>query len=99
MDYCERIKRKGFEIWYNGFSVVYHKESASVGKNSPMKVYYLTRNRLLFIRRNTGQVNRAVFYLYYGTVIFPVHTLKYLLRFDFLRLKAFNRGILWNLKN
>lgn len=99
MDYCERIKRNGYEIWYNGLSVVYHKESVSVGPNSALKVYYLTRNRILFMRRNAGPAQRFVFYLYYLSVIFPVHTFKYAIRSDFVRLKAFNKGILWNFIN
>ena len=40
-DWCETIQRKGFETYYIGTSKVYHKESITVGVNSPLKVYYL----------------------------------------------------------
>ena len=59
-DFCERIKRAGFEIWYCGKSKVYHKESMSVGKESPMKVYYLTRNRIVYTRRNTKGLQKLL---------------------------------------
>jgi len=45
VDWAELIKRHGFKIYYNGQSKVYHKESMSVGKENPMKTYYLNRNR------------------------------------------------------
>ncbi len=39
-------------MYYIGTSHLLHKESVSTGKESPLKVYYMTRNRLLFMRRN-----------------------------------------------
>lgn len=56
-DWCEQFKRAGFKLWYYpGFHVL-HKESRSTGKISNSKIYYLTRNRLLFAKRNrTGAV-------------------------------------------
>ena len=50
-DWCERFKKAGYDIYYCGVSGLYHKESISTGVNSPLKVYYLTRNRLLFAKR------------------------------------------------
>jgi GT2 family glycosyltransferase len=52
LDFCTRARKAGFDIWYCGESRVYHKESMSVGKNSALKIYYLNRNRMLYIRRN-----------------------------------------------
>lgn len=54
MDYCERIKQAGYDIWYEPKSYILHKESMSVGKNSLLKTYYMSRNRWLYLRRNVA---------------------------------------------
>ncbi len=51
-DYCDRIKRAGYEIYYVHDSLIYHKESISTGKLSPLKIYYIYRNRIVYMRRN-----------------------------------------------
>lgn len=96
-DFCERVKRAGFEIWYCGFSTVLHKESMSVGKESPMKTYYLTRNRLVYTRRNAKEAQKLAALLFFFLFSFPKGILKYLIKKDFKLLKAFVSGALWNL--
>jgi GT2 family glycosyltransferase len=56
--------RAGYEIWYDPPSTIYHKESQATGQNSPLKTYYMTRNRLLFARRNIPAPRRYLTYLY-----------------------------------
>lgn len=53
LDWSMMMRRQGYQIWYEPSATVYHKESRSTGANSPLKTYYLTRNRLLFIKRNS----------------------------------------------
>jgi GT2 family glycosyltransferase len=98
-DFCERVKRAGFEIWYCGASKVLHKESMSVGKESPMKTYYLTRNRLIFTRRNTQGVQRIMAVLFFYFISFPKGIFKYLLKKEYKLLDAFVKGAIWNLTN
>ncbi|MDD6644494.1 MAG: glycosyltransferase family 2 protein [Oscillospiraceae bacterium] len=50
-DYCERLKNKGYSIKYIPSSVIYHKESRSTKKGSPLYHYYITRNYLYYIRK------------------------------------------------
>lgn len=96
-DFCERIKSAGFSIWFQGKSVVYHKESMSTGKFSALKIYYMTRNRLIFVRRNTrGWKHYSCILFFYG-IAFPKGFFYYLFRKDFTLLKAFVRGAWWNL--
>lgn len=52
LDWCEKIKKQSFELWYEPQAQVYHKESRSVGQGSPLRCFHLTRNRLLFAWRN-----------------------------------------------
>nr|HPH38191.1 glycosyltransferase family 2 protein [Sediminibacterium sp.] len=52
LDWADRIRHNGFEVWVNMKATIFHKESVSVGKKSALKEYYMNRNRILFIRRN-----------------------------------------------
>lgn len=96
-DFCERVKRAGFEIWYCGASKVLHKESMSVGKDSPMKVYYLTRNRLIYTRRNTMGIQKILALLFFYFLSFPKGVIKYILHGEIKLLRSFIRGACWNL--
>jgi GT2 family glycosyltransferase len=78
MDWCDRIKRAGFEIWVNTNATIYHKESLSVGKNSALKEYFMNRNRILFIRRNAKAHQRLFFFLYFIAFVSPRNIIKYL---------------------
>lgn len=97
MDYCERIKRAGFTIWYESGSAIYHKESMSTGKGSTLKTYYLTRNRLLYQRRNVKGFRLYFSLVFFSVVSIPKNTIQYLLKGKTELLKAFWKGVIWNL--
>ena len=65
LDWCEKFKRIGKTINFTGKTFIYHKESLSVGKESKIKTYFMTRNRMLFIRKNTNFFNTFLFSVYY----------------------------------
>lgn len=98
LDWSEQIKRKGFRIYYQPESLIYHKESMSTGKMSPLKTYYLTRNRILFMRRNVPVPGLAIFYLYFLFFTIPKNTLSFVLKRQTDHLKSFWKGILWHFK-
>lgn len=52
LDWSVRIREQGWKIAYDPRCTVFHKESATTGQQSPLRSYYLTRNRLLFAWRN-----------------------------------------------
>ena len=97
VDFCERVKRAGFEIWYCGASKVFHKESMSVGKESPLQMYYLTRNRLIFMRRNSKGLELLSALLFFVFISYPIGFLRLLLKGELSLLWAFNKGLFWNL--
>jgi GT2 family glycosyltransferase len=97
LDWSHQIRRVGYQIYYQASALIYHKESLSVGKASPQKVYYLTRNRILFMRRCTPAGQRAVFTLYFLLAALPKHLLVYGIRGQTAYLNAFLKGIFWNL--
>ncbi len=98
-DWCERIRRTGYKILYCGLVTVYHKESVSTGQNSPLKVYYLTRNRLLFARRNYPSWRKILAILYFTFIALPKNVLSWTLKGRGDLAGAFIRGYIWNLKN
>lgn len=63
-DWSMMFRRAGYELWYEPAATIFHKESRSTGQESPLKTYYLTRNRLLFLRRNARTTQRWPAYLY-----------------------------------
>jgi hypothetical protein len=65
----------------------------TTGKSSPLKTYYLTRNRLLFMRRNMPWRTRLVFTTYFVLLTIPKNTLQYLYRGQLEHLRSFWRGI------
>jgi hypothetical protein len=97
-DWSYRIKRAGYKIFYVHNSLVYHKESISVGKLSPMKIYYLNRNRIVFMRRNVFGIDFLLGILYQLIVAIPRNALKYLIKGKFSLFYAYVRAIGWHLK-
>ncbi len=95
-DWSARIRKAGYTIWYTGNAEIYHKESLSVGKNNPMKVYYHTRNRILYMRRNVNVFQMTVFTLFFGLFTLPKSLIGYLARKETRQLKFFLKGVFWN---
>lgn len=97
-DWCEMIKRAGYKVRYVGTSVIYHKESMTVGRNSPIKAYYMVRGRLLFTRRNTSGLKFFSSSLFFALLALPKNALRHLLKREFKLLKAYLLGVGWHLK-
>lgn len=96
LDWCERFKKAGKKIWFIGNAHIYHKESMSVGKESRLKSYFMTRNRMLFIRKNTSAANTVIFYLYFICVACSKQIFIYLIKKRIDLAKCVLNGILWN---
>jgi len=78
MDWCERIKRSGYQVWIEPGVLIYHKESMSVGKQSPLREFFMNRNRILFIRKNAPGFSRIVFYFHFALFVAPRNLFGYL---------------------
>ena len=99
VDWCESIKRAGHKIFFVPSSKVYHKESMSIGKGSTLKTYYMTRNRLLYMRRNTSGLMKVSWILFFMFFSLPKNAAIFALRRDGKHARAFWKGLLWNLKH
>ncbi|WP_205686179.1 glycosyltransferase family 2 protein [Chitinophaga costaii] len=96
-DWSARILRAGYKIYYNAQGLIYHKESISIGKDNPVKVYYLTRNRILYMRRNTNPAQLSLFLLFFTFVSLPKGIVRYAVKGQFAHLRSFLKGTFWNL--
>ena len=93
LDWSMMFTRVGYQIWYEPSCTIYHKESQSTGQNSPLRTYYLTRNRLLLVRRNPQEFNRPLAYIYLIGIVALRDILKYTLRGRFDLLKSTLRAL------
>jgi len=98
LDWSMMIRRAGYDIWYEPAVTIYHKESQSTGQQSPLRTYYITRNRLLFVWRNNDSATRYLSYLYLIALVGTKDVLKHLLQRRPDMAKATLRGIFHFLK-
>ena len=98
LDWSMMIRRTGYEIWYEPTSTIYHKESQTTGQQSPLRTFYITRNRLLFAKRNIMGGTRSLSYLYLIGIVAPKDILKYLFQGRFDLCKATIKGVIHFIK-
>ena len=93
LDWSMMIRRAGFIIWYEPEFTVFHKESQATGQNSPLRTYYVTRNRLLFAQRNILTQKKYLTYIYLILVVGGREILKYASQGKISLIKAVIKGI------
>lgn len=93
MDWCNHIANKGYQLYYEPRCTIYHKESKSTGSDSPLKTYYLTRNRLLYAWRNRQGMARVIALLYQVCIAIPKNLIVNLSSCKTSQLKAITKGI------
>ncbi|TAJ13940.1 glycosyltransferase family 2 protein [Marinilabiliaceae bacterium JC017] len=97
-DWSTQIKKAGYRIFFQPQSVVFHKESISTGKNSPLKTYYLNRNRILYFRRHIRGGQAVMSFLYLSLIAVPKNFIGYLLSFQRAHLRAYMRAVFWHFR-
>ncbi len=93
IEWCEIIRKKGYKVFYQPNSLIHHKISGTIGQDSLLKVYYMTRNRIIFMKRNKSIFP---FILFFMLISFPVRIFSYLLTNRYKHLKYFCLGVFWN---
>ena len=93
LDWSMMFTRAGYDIWYDPACTVYHKESQTTGQNSPLRTYYITRNRLLLVKRNYKGINKYLSYIYLIGIVAPRDIIKFTLQGRLDLVKAVYRGI------
>ena len=94
IDWSMMITRSGYEIWYEPACTIYHKESQATGQNSPLRTYFITRNRLLLVKRNWIGLTKYLSYCYLIGIVAVRDILKYTLKGRIDLTKAVCRGII-----
>lgn len=93
LDWSTSMTRAGYELWYEPRCTIFHKESQSTGQLSKLRTYYLTRNRLLYARRNLTGFVRFASILYQSTVAAGKNSLVFALKGHFALAGAIWQGI------
>lgn len=99
LDWSMMIRRAGYGIWYEPACTVFHKESQTTGQDSPLRTFYITRNRLLFVQRNNPGFSRYLSYCYLIALVAIKDILKYSLQRRPDLAKATIRGVYHFLKS
>ncbi|MEG1539729.1 MAG: glycosyltransferase family 2 protein [Muribaculaceae bacterium] len=91
LDWSLQMRNAGFQSWYEPASCVYHKESMTIKRGTPLRLYYLTRSRMLFVRRNRNGFCKIASCVYQLTAVLSKQSLDYIIKRDWKMLQA-----LWN---
>ena len=97
IDFGTRLRRAGWRAQYVAESTVWHKESVTVGKASPTKTYFQTRNRVLYLRRNATGWRKALAIGALYAAVGPVHAVRHALAGRWAHVRAVGRGLAWHL--
>jgi GT2 family glycosyltransferase len=99
MDWGAHIRQAGYTIWVQMQALIYHKESISVGAGSALKEFFMNRNRILFIRRNSKGFRKSLFWLYFLAVVTPRNVVQYIREGHPQFIKVLASAIWWNCTN
>ena len=94
LDWSMMFTHAGYQIWYEPKREIYHKESQATGQNSPLRTYYITRNRLLLVKRNYPNIYKWLALCYLLCMVFPKDLIKYAIHGHWNLLTAASRGVL-----
>jgi GT2 family glycosyltransferase len=98
-DWACRIKKAGYKIWYVHQSLILHKESISTVKMSPLKIYYMNRSRIMFMRRNIHGLVFLISILYQVLVSIPKNSIFYLIKGKTGHFSAYARAVGWHISH
>ena len=80
LDWGAAFRRKGWDILYEPGSCIYHKDSLTTGKESPLSTFYLLRGRQIYAYRNFSGFTRIAAILFTRWLAVPKRAFKALLK-------------------
>lgn len=98
-DWALQARRKGYVLYYVGASKIYHKASSTTVKGSPFQTYHMTRNRIMFLRRNVHQPALLSSLLFFVLFTIPKKIAQFTLSGDRANYRAFIQGVGWHLQH
>lgn len=79
LDWSARMHRAGYKLWYEPAAIVYHKESMTARKGTPLREFYISRARIIYARRNVQGTGKILSCLYLSLIAAPKKAVMYLL--------------------
>ncbi len=98
-DWGEQVKRAGFKIYYCATTFVRHKESMTIGKQSLIKTYYMNRNRLIYVRRNTSGLTKLIALSFYLLLALPKQLAVFALKRQWDHFWEVLKALKWNMSH
>lgn len=95
LDFCFRVRKKGYSIVFNPQSSFYHGESTSVNKNVSLKYFYWYKNKILFCLKNLSFLQSTIILLNMFFIVMPYRAIV----LQDKRYLPFLKGLLWNITN
>jgi GT2 family glycosyltransferase len=92
VDWSLRIRAAGHRILFVPASVVLHKESMTVRKDTTFRLYYMTANKILLTRKHCTSVQSMLFFLYFGLVSAPVNLARFAVQRRIDLMQAYIKG-------
>jgi len=100
-DYCKRVKKAGYKLYFSHSSIIWHKSSLQGNHLKPYQVYYSSRNRIILLRKNYPSIRFYKFMLGYFFIDRPLYVLQLLKsgRYNLIipMFKGIKDGFLWYL--
>lgn len=93
IDWCERIRRAGYGVWVEPRALLWHKENSTMQGLGAAKTYYLTRNRIWFMKRYYGGWTFRFFCLFVVFITVPRNIIAYIFTGQWADLRAFLKGV------
>jgi GT2 family glycosyltransferase len=95
VDLCARASKAGYKIIYTPHAKIWHKQFTSTGgRVNPFLTYHITRNRIIFMKRNATQSQFIRFALYYIFIRGPLEIAGHLRRGQSNLIVPFARGMI-----
>jgi GT2 family glycosyltransferase len=97
-DFCVRAYKSGYKTVYVPKARMWHKVSGTSGRVSSLFVYYTTRNKFLFIKKNTLKYQFLKFSFLFFLIRVPLSLGSFLIHRQWHQTKAFIKGIIDGVK-
>ncbi|MEZ4982154.1 MAG: glycosyltransferase family 2 protein [Saprospiraceae bacterium] len=100
LDWSERLNKTGFNNYLVPAARGYHHESLSTGVDSPLKVFFLNRSRMLFMDKHQNGIASLMFLLFYHLVVLPKGLFLYFIKGRLSQAKSLFKAVFsfWNYK-
>ena len=93
-DLCVRAYRGGYKTVYVPKARMWHKVSGTSGRMSPLFVYYTTRNKFLFMKKNATKYQYFKFLFFFFLIQCPLSLGSFFIYKQRRQIKAFIKGVI-----